>query len=81
VGEWNEAQAEAARRAWDASVAPGLDDETRRALERLSARYFFGACGLEMVGESDKGARQPPSPRTPHPGREQARIAGGRLRT
>lgn len=43
---WNEHMFIAAQRAWNASAADGIDDETRRALQRLSATYFFGAMGM-----------------------------------
>jgi hypothetical protein len=45
--KFNEGMYIAGQRAWRASTAKGLDDETRRALERLSVTYFFGACGID----------------------------------
>jgi hypothetical protein len=80
-GTWNANMYEAAQRAWKASAAAGLDDETRKALERLSAKYFFGACGLDMIGESATGLDATPSPCARDTGRAQEHDAGGPARS
>lgn len=50
MGVWNEGMYIAGQRAWRASTAKGLDDATRRALERLSVSYFYGAVGIDRRG-------------------------------
>ena len=58
MGEWNGRQYEAARRAWEASEQTD-DMRTRKALERLSATYFWASLGM-VGGDARTGDPAPP---------------------
>ena len=64
MGDWNEQQSVAALRAMEASLAEGLDPETKRRLQRLSMTYFWASIGLDRAAEpklnAAPGEERPP---------------------